>query len=127
MTKKIITTIILLIIGLTISIKPIYATTSLSNVIAGGKDFISAGEKGEERISQKKLQNISSTVYNILLVLGIVIAIIIGAVLGIKFMTEGVEGQADVKKALIPYILGCAVVFGAFGIWKIVVDIMQEI
>ena len=42
-------------------------------------------------------------------------------------MTGSVEQQADVKKLLVPYIAGCVVVFGAFGIWKIAVTIIASI
>lgn len=97
---------------------------TLGEIIDEGGKFISSAEG--EQIKQENLQKMSNTIYNILLVLGIVIAVVVGVVLGIKFITEGVEGQAEVKKALVPYIIGCVVVFGAFIIWKIVVDILQS-
>lgn len=100
---------------------------TLTEIIQEGQDFIAAGEKAGEKISQTDLQKLSNTIYNVLLVLGIVIAVILGGILGIKFVTEGVEGQADVKKALVPYILGCIVVFGSFAIWKIVVNVLQSV
>ena len=37
-----------------------------------------------------------------------------------------IEEKAEIKTMLIPYIIGCVVVFGAFTIWKIVVDILQS-
>ena len=52
-----------------------------------------------------------------------VLGILIGAILGIKFMIGSVEEKAEIKAALVPFIIGCVVVFGAFGIWKIVVTI----
>lgn len=97
---------------------------TLGEIIDEGGKFISSAN--EEKIEQEDLQEMSNTIYNILLVLGIVIAVVVGAVLGIKFITEGVEGKAEVQKALVPYIIGCVVVFGAFIIWKIVVDILQS-
>ena len=68
----------------------------------------------------------SNTVYNILFILGIVIAVIWGLVIAIKFITGSVEEKAEVKKTLIPYVAGCVVLFGAFTIWKIVVTILQS-
>ena len=38
-------------------------------------------------------------------------------------MLGSIEEKAQVKEALIPFIIGCIVVFGAFGIWKIVTQI----
>ena len=42
-------------------------------------------------------------------------------------MTAGIEQQAQIKQALIPYVVGCVVVFGAFGIWKIAIEILKNI
>ena len=51
----------------------------------------------------------------------------IGIILGIQFMTGSVEQKAKVKDALVPYIAGCIIIFGAFGIWKLVVTILRGI
>lgn len=97
-----------------------------SSMISGSDKFIQIGEKDADKtISQESMKDLSSTIYNVLLVLGVAIAVILGAILGIKFIIEGAEGKAEVKKALAPYIAGCVVVFGAFTIWKIVVTILQ--
>ncbi len=132
MTKKILISMMLVISIITLNIHSVYASdttvenTTLGDIIEGAQGFIEAGKTEEEKISQENLQKLSNMIYNILLVLGIIIAIILGAILGIKFMTEGVEGQIEVKKALIPYVIGCVVVFGAFTIWKIVVNMLQS-
>lgn len=97
--------------------------TSLSGVISGGDSFIDAGKDGLAQIDKGSLQNASSSIYNILLICGMIVAVLIGAILGIKFMIGSVEEKAEIKAALVPFIIGCVVVFGAFGIWKIVVTI----
>ncbi len=95
-------------------------------IISESKEFINTGENsGNPAISEENMQKLSNTIYNILLVVGIALAVVIGAILGIKFITGGVEAQVDVKKALIPYIVGCVVIFGAFTIWKIVLQILN--
>ena len=105
----------------------IYASShTTGEVIAEADSFISKGEKGAAGIfSEEDLKGLSNTIYNILLVVGIVIAVLLGAILGIKFIMEGAEGKAEVQKALVPYVIGCVVIFGAFTIWKIVVLILQ--
>ena len=99
---------------------------NMGGIIQDAKGFISSGETASEKMSQTDLIDLSNNMYNILLVLGIVIAVITGVVLGIKFIMTGVEGKAEVKDALVPYIIGCVIVFGAFFIWKIIVDILQS-
>lgn len=97
--------------------------TSLSGVISGGDSFIQAGKDGSAKIDKGSLQNASSSIYNILLICGVIIAVLIGSIIGIKFMIGSVEEKAEIKAALVPFVIGCIVVFGAFGIWKIVVTI----
>lgn len=97
--------------------------TSLSGVISGGDSFIQAGKDGSAKIDKGSLQNASSSIYNILLICGVIIAVLIGSIMGIKFMIGSVEEKAEIKAALVPFVIGCIVVFGAFGIWKIVVTI----
>lgn len=97
--------------------------SSLSDVISGGDSFIQAGKNGSAQIDKGSLINASSSIYNILLICGVIIAVLIGSIMGIKFMIGSVEEKAEIKAALVPFAIGCIVVFGAFGIWKIVVTI----
>ena len=76
-------------------------------------------------IKQEDLKKVSDIVYNILLIIGIVVAVIVGLILGIKFMTGSVEQKAQVSETLMPYVVGCIVVFGAFGIWRVILNILQ--
>ena len=67
------------------------------------------------------MKGVSNMVYNVLLSLGIGIAVIIATVLGVQYMLAGAEGKAEIKKSMIPFLIGCVVVFSAFAIWKAVV------
>ena len=107
--------------------KDIPVDHTAGEIIEEANSFIEEGESSESGISEENLQKLSSTIYNILLVVGISLAVVIAAVLGLKFITGGVEAQVEVKKALIPYIAGCIVIFGAFIIWKVVVQILNTI
>ena len=41
-------------------------------------------------------------------------------------MTGSVSERAETKQLIAPYIVGCVVVFGAFTIWRIVVEIINK-
>ena len=96
----------------------------LEDMIQDGEDFLSIGTAN---VNSTALQNFSRTMYNILLVVGIVVAVIVGAIIGLKLMASSVEEQAEAKKLIVPYIVGCVVLFGGFGIWGLVVTILQGI
>ena len=57
----------------------------------------------------------------------IFLAVAVGMFLGIKFMISSAEDKAKVKEALIPYIAGCVVIFGAFIIWKLTILLLGRI
>ena len=100
---------------------------SISDIFTGADDFIQSGIKDQNpTIDDSNLQDMSNLLYNTLLIIAIVVAVIVGLVIGIQFMTGSVEQKAKIKETLIPYIAGCIVIFGAFGIWKLVVEILSQ-
>lgn len=104
------------------------STHTTDDIISGAEGFIQTGEaNAKDKIGEDDLKVLSNTIYNILLVVGIAAAIIVGLIMGIKFMLGSLEEKAEIKTMIIPYIIGCIVVFGAFAIWKIVVDILQSV
>ena len=130
MRKKLIFKI-LVIIFTVLSIFTIYThsvqASSLSEAIGGADDFIQSGIKDKSpAISEDNLQGMSNMLYNTLLVIATIIAVIVGLVIAIQFMTGSVGERAKIKETLIPYIAGCIVIFGAFGIWKLVVSILSQ-
>ena len=130
MRKKLIFKI-LVIIFTVLSIFTMYThsvqASSLSDAIGGADDFIQSGIKDKSpAISEDNLQGMSNMLYNTLLVIATIIAVIVGLVIAIQFMTGSVGERAKIKETLIPYIAGCIVIFGAFGIWKLVVRILSQ-
>ena len=101
--------------------------TTASDIITGADDFIQSGVSDENpTINDSDLKNMSDLLYNILLIIAIIVAVIVGLVIAIQFITGSVAQKAKVKETLIPYIAGCIVIFGAFGIWKLVVGILNQ-
>ena len=58
---------------------------------------------------------------------GVIAAVLIGAVIGIKLMVSGIEGKVEAKQLLVPYVVGCVMIFCGFGIWKLIVTILQNV
>lgn len=104
-------------------------TDSIEGIVSDGKNFLKNGKNPDEfeAINEDNIKSFSNTIYNILLTVGIVVAVAVGGIIGIKLMTASASEKADVKQYILPYVIGCIVVFGAFGLWKIVVTILQGI
>ena len=75
--------------------------------------------------SDSDLQVVINDIYGILFPLAVGITVIIGGVLGIKFMMASVEDKAKIKESMVPYVVGCVVIYGAFGIWKLAITIFS--
>lgn len=99
----------------------------LTDIINSGQNFIDEGKAGESAINSYQLKQSSNLIYNILLGIGVILSVLVGAILGIKIMWGSVEEQTKAKEALIPYVVGCFVIFGAFGIWKLAVTIFAQL
>lgn len=101
--------IILILIVINISlfnINKVQADSSLSSIISGGDSFIKDGEK-DISVDTEKLKGASDTVYNVLLVIGICVAVVVASILGVQFMIGSAEEKAKVKDAMVIFVLGC--------------------
>lgn len=102
------------------------ASHTLGEITSEAQSFLNKGTVAIP-FNEGNLKGASDTLFNILLGIGLAAAVIIGIYLGIKFMMSTVEDKAKVKEALIPYIAGCVVVFGAFTIWKLALLLLENI
>ena len=99
----------------------------LQDIMNRAEGFVINGENGGNVINNDALKEGSNTLYNVLLVIGIAVAFIWGIVLGIQFVTGSLGEKADVKKNLIVYVIGCIIIFGAFGIWRLLLQLLQPL
>lgn len=84
-----------------------------AGVLDDVKDFMSAGSGNPQGTDTTTMKNNINSIAGLLTGIGVIAAIAVGAVLGIQFMMGSTEEQAKVKESLIPYVVGCIVVFGA--------------
>ena len=116
--KILIIALVLLMINTIIPLK----VNAVSDMFKSADDFLSKGRSPTTVIDEKKLQSTSNTIYKWLMTVAICVAVIIGDIIGVQFITGSIEGKAKIQEALVPYIIGCIVVFGAFFIWKTLVN-----
>ena len=102
-------------------------TEGMTNIFSDARKFINRGRNSQNDFDIASFKINIDTIYNILLTIGIALTVIIGGILGIKFMTASAEDKAKIKEAMIPYVIGCIVIYGAFFIWKTVIMVLGDI
>ena len=100
----------------------IYATDT---IIQGAEDFIGAGN--DDILNHNQLKKVSDTIFNMFFGIGGIVIIITGAILGIQFMLGSIEEKAEIKQSMKAYVWGAIIIYGAVGIWAIVVKVLQNI
>lgn len=101
---------------------------AINDILTMGNSWTGTGKnEASIGVSTEILNDASSDLYNLLLAIGTIAAVIVGAILGVQYMMAGVEKKVQVKESLFPYLISCIVLFGSLGIWKLAVMIMKQI
>lgn len=74
-----------------------------------------------------KIANIANPIIGTIKVIGIVIAVITLALLGVKYMTGSISEKAEYKKTMIPYLIGAILVVSITQILGVIIEIITEI
>ena len=133
MTNKVLKVMIKIIL-LMLIIQTIYTSKtealSLDGIFKAGDNFINEGKtesQKNEAINYEEFRLTTNNIGSVLTTLGIVLAVIIGGILGIQIMWGSIEQQVKAKEMIMPYVVACIVIFGAFGIWKLAVTIFSQL
>lgn len=116
--------VVVLIFILTMSLWNSYAFAS--DISSDAKSFLEAGGTTPSSSSKSATQTAIGDIAGLLTGLGIIVAVIVAAILGIKFMLGTVDEKANIKESIIPYVCGCIVIFGALGIWKLIIGVLNN-
>ena len=121
--KKLFLILVILIILFSLNTK----VFAMSEIISDAQGFLQKADQSKANIEVSGLQDLSGYIYNILLSIGVVVSVIVATMLGVQFMLGGAEGQAKVKEMLIPFVVGCVIVFGGFGFWKLAITFGEKL
>lgn len=117
-TVRIISTILLTIMLVTSIAGVVFAAPDIDKTI-GDIDGAKAGDT-------TKVTNIGGKIINIIQVVGIVVAIAVVLIIGIKYMTASVEQKAEYKKVMIPYIIGAVLLVAGTSIVKVIFNTINS-
>ena len=107
-TMKILTTIATILLILSMGASIVYGL-SPSDMVANSS-----------ATGTTEVQDFGENIMGVVQVAGVVIAVIILMVLGIKYMMGSAEEKAEYKKTMIPYLVGAILIFAASTIANVV-------
>ena len=108
---------------LTTVIMVIMVIATISNVVLASNPGQVISNFKPNYSDTTKVTDMGQRIVGILQVLGIVVAIVVLTIVGIKYMMGSAEEKAEYKKVMIPYIVGAILVFGATTIVNVVYQI----
>lgn len=117
--------IMMIAIALLVSFTTISNATSSSGSIDASN--IAGQLRGTPSTAQGDLTDIGGKLIGIITTVGVVVAVVVLLVLGIKYMMGSASEKAEYKKTMIPYLVGAILIFGASAITKVIVGLAQGI
>ena len=76
--------------------------------------------------SSTEMNNTLANIIKVIQYVGSGIALIVITIYGIKYMLSSPAEKADVKKQILPIIIGCTLVFGAVNIVSLIFSISDK-
>ena len=90
-------------------------------------DFFSRADETDSGISVAKAIEIFLPVGRVLVGIATIVLVVVGLIMGVKYMMSGSNEKAQLKQKLIYYVISIVLVYGAVGIFSLIVSIMNNI
>lgn len=117
--KKILSILVIIMLILSFSIT--------SNAVEDSVPGQYINEIDEAGSSSEEIETIAGKILGVLQTVGIVVAVVMLLVIGIKYMMGSVEEKSKYKTSMAPYLIGAVVVFATVNITKIIYDVVNQI
>lgn len=104
----------MVVIMIAMAVSPVFAVVTIDGISKAGKTDTNA---------DNAMQNLGGTIVKYITNAAMVVAVVMIAVLGIKYMIGSAEEKSEYKKSLVPLLIGAILVFGAAVIAKIIVGL----
>ena len=98
------------------------ALLSISNVVLASDipSKLNTIAAGNDNADTDKIVSLGATIVTIMQTVGVVVAVVILLILGIKYMMGSAEEKAEYKKTMMPYIVGAILIFASTTIVNVV-------
>lgn len=96
-------------------------------VLAVDPNTVLNGLNGNGNVQTNDLTKVGNNIVTIIQVVGIVIAVIVLLVIGIKYMMGSASEKAEYKKTMIPYIVGAALIFAGTSLVRVIYSLSTSV
>lgn len=96
-------------------------------VLAVDPNTVLNGINGNGNVQTNDLTKVGNNIVTIIQVVGIVIAVIVLLVIGIKYMMGSASEKAEYKKTMIPYIVGAVLIFAGTSLVRVIYSLSTSV
>ena len=102
-------------------------TSIAGTVLAVDPNTVLNGLDGNGNVQTNDLTKVGNNIVTIIQVVGIVIAVIVLLVIGIKYMMGSASEKAEYKKTMIPYIVGAVLIFAGSSLVRVIYSLSTSV
>lgn len=99
----------------------------VGTVLAVDPNTVLNGLNGNGNVQTNDLTKVGNNIVTIIQVVGIVIAVIVLLVIGIKYMMGSASEKAEYKKTMIPYIVGAVLIFAGTSLVRVIYSLSTSV
>lgn len=96
-------------------------------VLAVDPNTVLNGLNGNGNVQTNDLTKVGNNIVTIIQVVGIVIAVMVLLVIGIKYMMGSASEKAEYKKTMIPYIVGAVLIFAGTSLVRVIYSLSTSV
>ena len=96
-------------------------------VLAVDPNTVLNGLNGNGNVQTNDLTKVGNNIVTIIQVVGLVIAVIVLLVIGIKYMMGSASEKAEYKKTMIPYIVGAVLIFAGTSLVRVIYSLSTSV
>ncbi len=116
--------IALIILTVFLFFSNICSVYGIGDIISQGDSFTAQG-KASAGANTTSMVDVVKPIGNVLWAIGFAVAVGVGMVLGLRYMSSNDQNKAQVKQRLIWYLVAVALIFGASGITQTVLKVFS--
>lgn len=102
-------------------------TSIAGTVLAFDPNTVLNELNGNGNVQTNDLTKVGNNIVTIIQVVGIVIAVIVLLVIGIKYMMGSASEKAEYKKTMIPYIVGAVLIFAGTSLVRVIYSLSTSV